>query len=64
MVEEQQQEKGLVLAAVKKCGMALAFAKKELSEDLDIVRAALKNTQLAYDFIPEAWLGKGEHDMR
>lgn len=54
VVEEQQQEKGLVLAAVKKCGMALAFAKKELSEDLDIVRAALKNTQLAYDFIPEA----------
>eukprot|EP00438_Fugacium_kawagutii_P021967 Skav200157 [mRNA] locus=scaffold4148:52011:52340:- [translate_table: standard] len=42
------------MTAVKKCGVALQYASPSLQQDLELVKVALKESQWAYDFVPES----------
>ena len=54
LIEDRQQDKQLVMTAVKKCGSALQHASEFFKQDHEVVKMALKESQWAYDYIPEA----------
>lgn len=51
LLPEEAQSKQLVLTAVKKDGLALAYAATEWRRDAEVLRVALKQSEWAYDYV-------------
>ena len=51
LLPEEAQTKQLVLTAVKKDGLALAYAGAEWRRDAEVLRVALKQSEWAYDYV-------------